>query len=114
MTAPLVVATRADDRRCRARSGLALQPWCWACSTAPSPMGQTPASSVGRWPGALKEPVPPVVVEHAACPCSGAPLLMVPSLAAAKADGNDGTTLLWLLKVSLRQRQKEEEDMKEK
>ena len=27
--APLVVATRADDRRGRARSGLAPQPWCW-------------------------------------------------------------------------------------
>ena len=37
--------------------------------------GQTPASSRGRRPGVLKELEPPVVVEHAACPCSGAPLL---------------------------------------
>ena len=53
---PLVVATRADDCRGRARSGLAPQPWCWACSTARC---QTPASSAGRRPGVLKEPEPP-------------------------------------------------------
>ena len=72
--------------------------------------GQSPASPGGRRPGVLKEPKPPVVVEHAACPCSGAPLLVVPSLAAAESDGVDGTSLKYLLKVSLRQRQKEEEE----
>ena len=64
--------------------------------------------------GVLKEPEPPVVVEHAACPCSGAPLLVVPSLSAAESDCVDGTSLKYLLKVSLRQRQKEEEAMEEK
>ena len=37
-------------------------------------------ASPGKRPGVLKEPVPPVVVEHAACPCSGAPLLAIPCL----------------------------------
>ena len=71
--------------------------------------GQTPASSMGRRPGVLKEPVPPVVVEHAACPCSGAPLLVVPSLAAAESDGVDGTTLKYLLKLALKEQEKEHE-----
>ena len=55
--APLVVATRADDRRGRARSGLAPQPWCWATVPHEALRGQTPASS-GRRPGVLKEPEP--------------------------------------------------------
>ena len=76
--------------------------------------GQTPASSMGRRPGVLKEPVPPVVVEHAACPCSGAPLLVVPSLAAAESDGVDGTTLKYLLKLALKEQEKEEERLKQK
>ena len=71
--------------------------------------GQTPASSMGRRPGVLKEPLPPVVVEHAACPCSGAPLLAVPSLAAAESDGVDGTTVKYLLKLALKEKEKEEE-----
>ena len=53
------------------------------------------------------------MVEHAVCPCSGALLLVVPSLAAAGSDGVDGTTLKWLLKVALRQRQKEEKEKEE-
>ena len=74
--------------------------------------GQTPASSLGRRPGVLKEPVPPVVVEHAACPCSGAPLLLVPSLAGAESDGVDGTSLKYLLKLALKEKEKEEERMR--
>ena len=47
--------------------------------------GQTPASSGGRRPGVLKEPEPPVVVEHAACPCS------IPCLGG----GADGAAAEW-------------------
>ena len=39
-------------------------------------------SSGGR-PGVLKEPEPPVMLEHAVCPCSGAPSLEMPSLASS-------------------------------
>ena len=70
------------------------------------------ASSGGRRPGVLEEPEPPVVVEHAACPCSGAPLLVVPSLAAAESDGVDGTSLKYLLKLALKENEKEEERMR--
>ena len=71
--------------------------------------GQTPGSSWGRRPGVLMEPV---VVEHAACPCSGTPLLVVPSLAAAESDGVDGTSLKYLLKLALKEKEKEEEKMR--
>ena len=71
---------------------------------------QRTASSGGRRPGVLKEPEPPVVVEHAACPCSGAPSLLPPSLADAAADVVDHSSLAFLLKASLRQRRKEEEE----
>ena len=74
--------------------------------------GQTPASSGGRRPGVLKEPEPPVVVEHAACPCSGAPLLVVPSLAAAESACVDGTSLKYLLKLALKEREEEVERMR--
>ena len=70
-------------------------------------------ASSGRRPGVLKEPEPPVVVEHAACPCSGASLLVVPSVAAAESDGVDGTSLKYLLKLAL-QKEKEEEEKKRK
>ena len=70
--------------------------------------------TAGRRPGVLKEPVPPVVVEHAACPCSGAPLLVVPSLAAAESDGVDGTSLKYLLKLALQMKGEEEKEKEEK
>ena len=69
-------------------------------------------ASSGRRPGVLKEPEPPVVVEHAACPCSGAPLLVVPSLAAAESDGVDGTSLKYLLKLALQKEKEEEKEEK--
>ena len=34
--------------------------------------------TVGKRPGVLQDPVPQLVVEHTACPRSGAPLLAVP------------------------------------
>ena len=71
--------------------------------------GQTLASSVGRWPGVLKEPVPPVVVEHAACPCSGAPLLAIPCLGGG-ADGVDVSTTRFLLKKALLRKEEEEKE----
>ena len=84
----------------------------WPGATHDALRGQTKASS-GRRPGVLKQPEPPVVVEHAACPCSGAPLLVVPSLAAAESDGVDGTSLKYLLKLAL-QKKKEEEVRKKR
>ena len=84
----------------------------WPGATHDALRGQTKASS-GRRPGVLKEPEPPVVVEHAACPFSGAPLLVVPSLAAAESDGVDGTSLKYLLKLAL-QKEKEEEVRKKR
>ena len=51
--------------------------------------GQTPASSGGRRPGVLKEPEPPEVVEHASCPCSGAPLLAIPCLGGRRRGRHD-------------------------
>ena len=75
--------------------------------------GQTPASSVGRRPGVLKEPVPPAVVEHAACPCSGAPLLAIPCLGGG-ADCVDVTTMRFFLKKALLREKDEEEKAKAK
>ena len=71
--------------------------------------GQTRASSRGRRPGVLKEPEPPVVVEHAACPCSGAPLLAIPCLGGG-ADGVDVTTTRFLLKKALARKKEEVEE----
>ena len=67
----------------------------------------------GTQPAALREPGLQLVVEHAACPCSGAPLLVVPSLALAESDGVDGTSLKYLLKLAL-QKKKEEEVRKKR
>ena len=60
-----------------------------------------------RRPAVLKEPVPPVVVEHAACPCSGAPLLAIPCLGGG-ADGVDVTTTRFLLGMALLRKEEEE------
>ena len=57
-----------------------------------APRNQETDRTAGRRPGVLLEPEPPGMVERAVCPCSGAPLLVVPSLAAAGTDGVDGTT----------------------
>ena len=73
-----------------------------------APRSQKTDRTAGRRPGDLKEPEPPWVVEHAVCPCSGALLLVVPSLAAAESDGVD-TTLKYLLKLALKEREEEEE-----
>ena len=73
---------------------------------------QKTASSGGRRPGVLKEPVPPVVVECAARPCSGVPLLAIPCLGGG-ADGVDVTTTQFLLKKAIL-RKKEEEEEEEK
>ena len=43
-------------------------------------------------------------------PCSGAPLLVLPSLAAAESDGVDGTSLKYLLKLALKERGAREEE----
>ena len=61
-TAPLVVATRADDRRDGARRGHS--PGGWPGATHEALRGQTKASSRGRRLGVLKEPEPPNVVER--------------------------------------------------
>ena len=70
---------------------------------------QKTASSGGRRPGVLKEPVPPVVVEHAARPCSGVPLLAIPCLGGG-ADGVDVTTTQFLLKKAILRKKEEEEE----
>ena len=74
--------------------------------------GRTPASSGRRRPSVLKEPEPPVVVEHAACPCSGAPLLAIPCLGGG-ADGVDVTTTRFLLQQALTRKKEEEEVAKQ-
>ena len=101
--APLVVATRADDRRGRARSGLAPQPWCWACSTARSPTG-TDACELRDAAGCL---------EGAGCRRVGGlglfgswvtwcQSLALPSQAGATADGVDSSSLRFLTAAALR------------
>ena len=74
---------------------------------------QKTVSSRGVRLGVLQDPAPQLAVEHAACPCSGAPLLVVPSLAAAESDSVDGTSLKYLLKLAL-QKKKEEEVRKKR
>ena len=49
-----------------------------------------------------------MVVEHAACPCSGAPLLAIPCLGGG-ADGVDVTTTRFLLGMALLRKEEEEE-----
>ena len=63
--------------------------------------------------GVLKEPVPPVVVEHAARPCSGVPLLAIPCLGGG-ADGVDVTTTQFLLKEAILRTKEEEEKARKK
>ena len=79
-----------------------------------APRSQKTDRTTGRRPGVLKEPVPPVVVEHAACPCSGALLLVVPSLAAAESDGVDGTSVKYFLKLALQKKKEEEKEEKKR
>ena len=73
---------------------------------------QTTASS-GTRPAPLSEVVEPQGLSAAPrCPDAGVPLLSVPLLSGG--DGNDNTTVRWLLKVELRKRQKEEKEKEEK
>ena len=64
--------------------------------------------------GVLKEPEPPVVVEHAVCPCSGAPSLVVPTKVSS-GEGIDAATLSFLIQTAvlaqaeLDRREREEE-----
>ena len=73
---------------------------------------QKTVSSRGVRPGVLQDPAPQLVVEHAARPCSGVPLLAIPCLGGG-ADGVDDTTTRFLLKKALL-RKKEEEKEKRK
>ena len=77
------------------------------------PRAQKTASSGGVRPGVLQDPVPQLVVEHAACPCSGAPLLAIPCLGGG-ADGVDVTTTRFLLKKAFLRKKEEEEEEKRK
>ena len=61
---------------------------------------QTLVSSEGWRPGVLKEPEPPAAVEHAVCPCSGAPSLVVPTFVSS-GEGIDSATLSFLVKAAV-------------
>ena len=67
----------------------------------------------GRRPGVLKEPAPPVVVEHAACPCSsGVPPLALPALGGDCS--LDNVAVQFFLARALLELEKEEQERKEK
>ena len=86
----------------------------WPDATHNALRGQKSASSVGARPVALREPVPQLVSEHAACPCSsGAPPLSMPILADRAADGVDSSSLRFPTASALEARRKEEEEKKE-
>ena len=76
-----------------------------------APRSQKTDRTAGRRPGVPKEPEPPVVVEHAVCPCSGAPLLSIPCLGGG-ADGVDVTTTRFLLGMALLRKEEEEEEVR--
>ena len=99
----LVVATRADDRRSRARSGLAPQSWCWASSSARGPTGTDACELSGKAAGCPEG-------ARAASGCG--PLLTNPCLGGG-ADGVDDTTTRFLLKKSSPADEEEEEQAKE-
>ena len=69
------------------------------CGVGPDGTPKTASKGGGR-PGVLKEPEPPLVVEHVACPCFGVPLFAIPLLGGG-ADGVDHTTAAYLLHRSL-------------
>ena len=70
-------------------------------------------TAAGTRPAPLAEVAEPKGLSAAPrCPDAGVPLLSVPLFAGR--DGIDDTTVRWLLKLALRQRQKEEVDMEEK
>ena len=96
-TAPLVAATRADDRR--SSSSGSSPPSALKVGAVPynAPRSQKTARASGEHPGVLKEPE---VQLEAATVLPVPPLLVVASLAGTK----------YLLKCALRKRQKEEEE----
>ena len=81
------------------------------------PRAQMPPP-LGTRPAALREPVPQLGLEHAACPCSsGVPSLSPPSLADAAGDAVDSATLCFLTAAALKleetvRKEEEEEDRK--
>ena len=79
-----------------------------------APRSQKTDRTAGRRPGVPKEPEPPWVLEHAVCPCSGAPLLGVPSLADPSAEASDRRTLRFLLTKALALQKKEEDEERRK
>ena len=85
----------------------------WPDATHNAPRGQKSASSGGVRPAALREPVPQLLMEHAACPCSsGVPSLSLPVLADRAAEVVDSSSLRFLTANALEPRREEEEEMK--
>ena len=83
----------------------------WPDATHNALRGQKSASSVGARPAALREPVPQLVSEHAACPCSsGAPPLSLPVLADRTADVVDSSSLRFLTASAVEARREEDEE----
>ena len=78
-----------------------------------APRSEKTDRTAGRRPGVPKESEPPVVVEHAVCPCSGAPLLAIPCLGGG-ADGVDVTTTRLILGMALLRKEEEEEEVRKR
>ena len=87
----------------------------WPVATHNALRGQKSVSSVGARPAALREPVPQLASEHAACPCSsGAPPLSLLVLADRAADVVDSSSLRFLTASALEARREEEEEEEER
>ena len=70
-----------------------------------APRSQKTDRTAGERSGVLEEPVPPGVLEHAVCPCTGAPSLAVLTLPSS-GDGIDKATLSFLLQQTFLERQR--------
>ena len=77
------------------------------------PRGQTTARS-GTRPGVFKEREAQEAAVTVGCVAAGAPLLGVPSLAAAAADGVHGTTASVLLRLALKKKKEKDEEERRK
>ena len=78
------------------------------------PYGDRPLrAQEDRRPGVLEELVPSVGLERVVCPCSKAPSLALPSLAAPASDALDDSALHILTAAALRKRKDEEEEKEE-
>ena len=80
----------------------------WPETTHNAPRGQWTASPAGAHPGVLKEPEAQEAAVTVGYVAARAPLLGVPSLAAAAADVADGTTVSVLLRLALKKEDEEE------